>query len=208
VELFVQPHLAAGALSMRASGFCTGAGGMGHVAIPTRRPEAMQMFWQRVFDARVSDRIEDRLGGVPFDLTFLRLNERHHSIALAATRGLRMNPLRTQVHHVNFEAASLDDVTEGYLRCRKLGYPMANAIGQHPNDRELSFYVVSPSGFEIELGWNPIHVDEHTWQPAVHQGISLWGHYPENMTARAKLARLARGLGSLARPEYIAGDAS
>ena len=60
-----------------------------------------------------------------------------------------------------------------------MGYAIANAIGQHPNDRELSFYVVSPSGFEVELGWNPIVVrDEAAWQPAHYQGISLWGHKP------------------------------
>lgn len=204
-ELFVEPRLDPRGLAMRASRFMTGAGGIGHVAISTREPESMLRFWQDVFDARISDQIEEKLDGVRLDLTFLRMNERHHTLATAATRGRRMNVLRTQIHHLNFEAASLDDLTAGYLRCRKLGYPMANGIGQHPNDRELSFYVVSPSGFEIELGWNPIRVDERTWQTAVHQGISLWGHRPENLTARARVGRIVRGLTSLARPEYVAG---
>ena len=165
----------------------------------------MQRFWQSVLDARISDRIEERLDGVQLEITFLRMNERHHTLATAATRGRRMNPFRTQIHHLNFEAATLDDVTEAYLRCRELGYSMANGIGQHPNDRELSFYVVSPSGFEVELGWNPIHVDESTWQPTVHHGISLWGHRPENLTARVRLGRMVRGLASLAHPEHVAG---
>lgn len=204
-ELFVAPRLSSRSLEMHASGFVTGAGGMGHVAISTREPDAMLEFWRSLFDARISDRIEERLDGVQLDLTFLRMNERHHTMATAATRGHRMNPLRTQIHHVNLEAASLDDVTEAYLRCRKLGYAMANGIGQHPNDRELSFYVVSPSGFEVELGWNPIRVDERTWQPTVHQGISLWGHRPENLTARIRVGRLVRGLTSLTRPEHVAG---
>ena len=204
-ELFVEPRLAPRAPEMLTSGFMTGAGGMGHVAISTREPEAMIEFWKGIFDARISDRIEESLDGVQMDLTFLRMNERHHTLATAATRGRRMNPLRTQIHHLNLEAARLEDVTAGYLRCRRLGYSMANGIGQHPNDLELSFYVVSPSGFEIELGWNPIRVDERTWQPAVHQGISLWGHYPENLTARARLERLGRALKSLTRPEYVAG---
>ena len=204
-ELFVTPRLSAAPLAMRARGFMTGAGGMGHVAIPTREPESMLKFWQALFDVRVSDRIEQKLDGVQMDLTFLRINERHHTIATAATRGVRMNPLRTQIHHLNFEAASLDDVTEGYVRCRKLGYAIANGIGQHPNDRELSFYVVSPSGFEVEIGWNPVRVDESQWQPTVHQGISLWGHRPENLTARARIERLARSLRSLAHTEQVAG---
>jgi hypothetical protein len=79
---------------------------------------------------------------------------------------------------------------------------MANGIGQHPNDRELSFYVVSPSGFEMELGWNPIAVDERDWRPQRYRGISLWGHRPENLTLTNRVGRMARGVSSLANREY------
>jgi 2,3-dihydroxybiphenyl 1,2-dioxygenase len=202
-EFYIAPVLARGEPCMATSGFETGAGGMGHVAITSREPAAMLEFWQAIFDARVSDRIEDRLDGIGFDFTFLRLNERHHSVAIAATRGLRMDPIRTRIHHLNLQAATLDDVTAAYLRCRDLGLRIANAIGQHPNDRELSFYVESPSGFEVELGWNPIVVqDEPAWQVARYRGISLWGHQPMNLDAATRLRRAARGLASLARTEY------
>jgi hypothetical protein len=43
-----------------------------------------------------------------------------------------------------------------YQRVRELGFSMAWSIGQHTNDKELSFYCVTPSGFELEVGWNPI----------------------------------------------------
>uniref|UniRef100_UPI00262991EA VOC family protein n=1 Tax=uncultured Caulobacter sp. TaxID=158749 RepID=UPI00262991EA len=122
---------------------------------------------------------------------------------LAATRGKRMNPLRTAIHHLNLQAKSLDDVTLGYQRLRKMGYEMANAIGQHPNDRELSFYVVSPSGFEVELGWDPIVVDEAHWVPTTYQGMSLWGHRPENLTLAYRLGRLKQGVTSLMRDEFM-----
>jgi 2,3-dihydroxybiphenyl 1,2-dioxygenase len=202
-ELFTSPVRDPSPLRMATSGFATGAGGMGHVAITSREPESFLEFWQSIFDARVSDRIEDRLDGIGFDFTFLRLNERHHSVAIAATRGLHMDPIRTRIHHLNLQAASLDDVTAGYLRCRELGFRIANAIGQHPNDRELSFYVESPSGFEIELGWNPIVVqDEHAWQATRYRGISLWGHQPMNLDPVTRIRRAARGLASLARPEF------
>ncbi|SPD57286.1 VOC family protein [Cupriavidus taiwanensis] len=208
VELFTTPLKTGRPLLMKASGFLTGAGGLGHVAITTREPEAMQRFWQRIFDARVSDYIEDRLSGIDLDFTFLRLNERHHSVAIAFTRGVRLNPLRTSIHHLNLQAANLEDVTEGYRRCRKLGYPIANAIGQHSNDRELSFYVETPSGFEIELGWNPIVVTEEAerqWFQQSYRGISLWGHYPENLTLGLSARRFGRGLLSLARREFTVG---
>ena len=207
-ELFTRPLLDSRPLAMQASGFVTGAMGLGHFAMTTREPEAALRFFQRLFDARLSDTIEDRLNGVTLELSFLRLNERHHSVAIAATRGKRMNPLRTAIHHLNLQAASLDDVTEAYRRMRGMGQRIANAIGQHPNDREVSFYVASPSGFEIELGWNPIVVDEAAesdWQPGHYQGISLWGHFPESLTLGAKLGQMGRGLVSLTRKEYTVG---
>lgn len=203
IELYTRPRRTAQPLSMRGSGFVTGASGMGHIAVTTLEPATMLAFWQDLFDARVSDTIDDKLDGVQMDFTFLHLNERHHTVAIACTRGLRMDPIRTMIHHLNLQAASLDDVTEAYVRCRQLGFQIANAIGQHPNDRELSFYVVTPSGFEIELGWQPIVVPaDRPWQTAQYRGISLWGHFTENQGLGAKLRRGARAVGSLARREY------
>ena len=200
-EIFIGAVLSELPLHMKARGFVTGAAGMGHVAVTTREPAVMQAFWKNVFDARLSDEIKDRIDGLNLDFAFLRFNERHHSLATASTRGVRLNPLRTQIHHLNLQCASLDDVTQSYLRCRGMGYRIANTIGQHPNDRELSFYVETPSGWEIELGWNPIVVDEHTWRTATYQGISLWGHRPQNLGLRVRLQRFRRALASLMQPE-------
>lgn len=69
-------------------------------------------------------------------------------------------------------------------------------------DKELSFYVQSPSDFEMELGWNPLTLsaeDEKTWQPGAYRGISLWGHFPENLTLGLKARQFGRGLLSLTR---------
>ncbi|MCC8402476.1 VOC family protein [Paraburkholderia sp. MMS20-SJTN17] len=201
-ELFTNAVISDQPLRMKASGFVTGAAGMGHVAVTTRQPEVMQAFFKNVFDARLSDEIEDKIDGLNLDFAFLRFNERHHSFATASTRGVRLNPLRTQIHHMNLQCASLDDVTEAFLRCRAMGYPIANTIGQHPNDRELSFYVQTPSGFEIELGWNPLVVDERTWRTTTYQGVSLWGHRPENLSLRVRLGRFRHGIASLMQPEF------
>jgi 2,3-dihydroxybiphenyl 1,2-dioxygenase len=206
VELFVGPLASAEPLRMLASGFVTGAGGMGHIAMTTRRPEAARSFWREIFDARLSDEIVERLAGVTLDIGFLRLNERHHSVALAAVRGLRLDPIRTRVQHFNLLAVSLDDVVQAFRRCKALGFTMAHEIGQHPNDKEVSFYVVSPSGFEVELGCNALIVDEASWQPAAYQGISLWGHKPQHPsflnTLSINAGNFWRGLLSLLRPEY------
>jgi hypothetical protein len=84
---------------------------------------------------------------------------------------------------------------------KELGFHMALAVGQHTNDRELSYYAVTPSGFEWEVGWNPIVVDENTWEPTTYQGISIWGHTPGGQTVIDKLAQFKSATQSLLRRE-------
>ncbi len=145
----------------------------------------------------MSDYIDETISGVKLKIRFLRVNERHHSIAIAAVRGLPVNPIRTRVQHLNIQATELDDMVDSYQRVTALGFDMALAIGQHTNDRELSFYAVTPSGFEWEVGWNPIVVDETTWEPTTHHGISIWGHTPVGETIIDKLAEFKNGARSL-----------
>lgn len=202
IEFFVTPTLSSAPLLMLASGYLTGSAGMGHVAITSRKPEAMLAFWQEILDARHSDDIEQKMGGLMLDIRFLRLNERHHSVAVACTRGKRMDPIRTRIQHMNIQCATLEDMTAAYLRCRQLGYRIMMGVGQHTNDRELSFYVQSPSGFEIEYGWDPIAVDEDHWQPTLHQGISTWGHKPLDHSLADELRQATRAVRSLLRSEY------
>ncbi len=67
---------------------------------------------------------------------------------------------------------------QSYQRVHELGFDMALSVGQHTNDKELSYYARTPSGFEWEVGWNPIVIDETTWEPSTHQGISVWATSP------------------------------
>lgn len=206
IELFVEPLTSAEPLDMLCTGFITGEAGMGHLAITSRKGKAMRRFWQEIFDARQSDTIVERLGGVTLDIEFFRVNPRHHSIAIAQVRGLPIDPIRTRAQHMNLLTTSVAELTATFLRCRQLGFEMAHEIGEHPNDREQSFYVLSPSGFEIEVGWNALEVDEASWQPNTYQGISLWGHKPERLGTWNKLTtnlgNFGRGLRSLLKPEY------
>ncbi len=206
IELFTEAKKSATPLDMLTSGFVTGASGLGHVAITSKQPEKVLRFWQEIFDARLSDRVSQKLAGVMLDVAFLRLNERHHSVAVAATRGLRLDPIRTRCQHMNMVAASFNDVSAAFERLRDLGYEMAHEIGQHPNDREISFYVFSPSGFEIELGCDALKVDESSWKTAQYNAISTWGHRPERDSALDKLqlnlGNFGRGMRSLLKAEH------
>ncbi|RBP14071.1 2,3-dihydroxybiphenyl 1,2-dioxygenase [Roseiarcus fermentans] len=202
-ELFVEAKRSDEAPKVLGRGFVTGERGLGHVAISTRRPDAMIAFWREIFDAKISDFIEDRVGGVNLRIAFLRVNPRHHSIAVAATVGLAMDPFATKIQHVEMQAASLDDVGAAYRRCRALGVKIAMAVGQHPNDRDVSFYAVSPSGFYFELGWSAAEGEDiESWPQTTHRGISVWGHKPQDQTLGDKLAQVRNGLTSLFRKEY------
>lgn len=203
LELFTEPVMAAAPTS-GAGGFVTGVGGMGHVAIMTRKPDAMIGFWRSIFDARISDFVEQKISGLSFKFTFLRLNPRHHSIAVGATRGVAVDPIPTKIQHMEMQAASLDQVTEAYRRCRSLGFKIGMSMGQHTNDRSVSFYAVTPSGFYFELGWNPATIEDSTeWPQLTYPAISFWGHKPEDQTLGEKLTQLRTGVSSLFRNEYM-----
>ncbi|UXA19340.1 VOC family protein [Mycobacterium sp. SMC-4] len=174
-------------LTIPGSGFVTGAGGMGHVALTTTKPHLVRGYYSHVFDARLSDYIDETINGMKLKIRFLRVNERHHSVAVASVKLLPVNPIRTRVQHVNVQVATLDDMVASYQRVKQLGFDMALSVGQHTNDKELSYYALTPSGFEWEVGWNPIVVDESTWKPTTYQGISIWGHTPQGQTVIDKL---------------------
>lgn len=182
-EMYVSASRPTQPLQLAASGgFVTGLDGMGHVAIASKKPQQMRGYYNTVFDARLSDYIDETINGLKFKIRFLRVNERHHTIAIASANSFPLNPIRTRIQHCNVQVAEVNDMTLAYQRVKQLGFDMTLSVGQHTNDKELSFYAMTPSGFEFELGWNPIVVDESTWEPTTHQGISIWGHTPEGQT--------------------------
>ncbi|MEB3983299.1 VOC family protein [Mycobacterium sp. 663a-19] len=200
-EVYTTARTAALPLDIPGSGFVTGAGGLGHVAITTKKPHQLRGYYNHVFDARLSDYIDETINGMKLKIRFLRVNQRHHSVAIAAANALPVNPIRTRVQHVNVQVGTLDDMVTSYQRVKELGFHMALSVGQHTNDKELSFYAMTPSGFEWEVGWNPIVVDESTWKPTTHQGISIWGHKPEGQTVVGKLEMFAAAARSLVHHE-------
>jgi 2,3-dihydroxybiphenyl 1,2-dioxygenase len=143
-------------------GYLTGDLGMGHAVIGVTDYRANYDFYVDTLGFRVSDIFRGFIA-------FLHCNPRHHSLALVEsdTPGLR---------HVMMEVHTLDD----------LGFAMDAAyqrdivtqtVGRHTNDQAVSFYMQTPSGWDIEYGWSGQHVDDEIW--AVRQLVgppSLWGH--------------------------------
>lgn len=147
------------------SGFVTGPLGMGHIVLGSPRLAESVRFYTAVLGFRVSDywRPGDD------DVVFLRCNQRHHSLALTASSA-------PTLHHFMLEARTVDDV--GYTLDRHVatGTPISAGLGRHANDRMLSFYSRSPSGFDVEFGCGGLLVDEDTWTVSEITLPSVWGH--------------------------------
>ena len=151
------------------SGFVTGDQGLGHVVLVVPDLEQALAFYKDLLGFTVSDEI-DLFGN---RVVFFHVNPRHHTLALMGVPGVR------GLHHLMLQTGSLDDVGTAHDLCVDRGHPFAMTFGRHTNDHMVSFYVRSPSGFEIEYGWGATTVDdEDSWTVTHMVSASIWGHRP------------------------------
>ena len=148
-------------------GYNTGALGLGHIVLATDDPDETVKWYREMLGFSLSDYIFwDNI-----EATFLHCNPRHHTIAFFA----RPNPPK-RLNHFMLQTQSIDDVGSTYYLCQDKGVPIARSLGRHTNDHMVSFYMNSPSGFEVEYGWGARVVDDSTWQVQFHTAASIWGH--------------------------------
>ena len=148
------------------SGFVTGDQGLGHIVLYTKDVEKKYEFYTDGLGFRLSDTI---LMFGQLKLTFLHCNPRHHTLALAAA------PLDKHLNHFMVQAGSLNDVGFADDRALAMDVPVSTSLGCHTNDRMVSFYTRTPSGFDVEFGYGARTVDEN-WSVAHHNSPSIWGH--------------------------------
>jgi 3,4-dihydroxy-9,10-secoandrosta-1,3,5(10)-triene-9,17-dione 4,5-dioxygenase len=149
------------------SGFVTGDMGLGHIVLSTPDLQRSIDFYTVVMGFRISDYM--RAGTT--DIVFLHCNPRHHSLALASAP-------EAALYHFMLEASTIDDVGYALDRHETNGVPVSRGLGRHTNDRMVSFYSRSPSGFDVELGFGGLRVDDATWSVAEITKASFWGHRP------------------------------
>lgn len=152
------------------SGFLTGDQGLGHMVLLVPDLDAAMQFLTGVLGFLVSDHIEVTEAGM--SLRFLHCNARHHTLALAAVPGL------VGVHHLMLEVVDVDDVGRALDIVNERGLLLSMSLGRHTNDLMTSFYVRTPSGFEIEYGAGGRLIDDATWTVETYDAMSLWGHKP------------------------------
>ena len=163
------------AVSPYGNKFVTGDQGLGHVVLPVLSDEETLSFYTDLLGFRLRDSMRmpgeffGRPGGQVW-MRFLGCCPRHHSLALAP-----MSPAAGIVH-LMVEVNTLDDVGRALDRCTRRKAPISSTLGRHANDLMVSFYVQTPSGFDIEFGTDGQLVDDSTWVTRESTAVSLWGH--------------------------------
>ena len=153
------------------SGFKTAGQGLGHILAHTPDLDASVRFYRDLLGFRVSDFTTLATPGGPLRLAFLHCNSRHHSIAFIGAPGPK------RLNHIMFESNALMDVGIGRDACMAHDIPIAIDLGCHMNDRMVSFYLASPSGFALEYGWGAREIDDAAWQIEYYDSVdSIWGH--------------------------------
>ena len=154
------------------SGFVMGEQGLGHVVLFTRDVRSAAEFYVRTLGFGISDYVL-LPDGAPFG-AFLHCNPRHHSLALIS---IPMGPSGKKMQHLMMEHNSIDDVGTSYDLCveRKI---TKSSLGRHPDDRGLSFYFHSPSGWLFEYAWQLRTIDPDNWTTEKYMtgATNGWGH--------------------------------
>ena len=169
VELFYDAQAAATPFVPTKDGaaFVTGNMGMGHAVFAVDDLQSTMDFYTNLLGMKVSDYIH--MG--PVTLGFLHCNPRHHTLAFAQVPHA---PKRT--NHFMLQLDDIDAVGRTYDAVQGGAAPLLSTLGQHSNDRMVSFYMTNPSGFGVEYGWGGVQVDDSCWQVTEYDRTSTWGH--------------------------------
>ncbi|MFD4985234.1 VOC family protein [Streptomyces sp. NPDC058374] len=175
VEIFHGPALDHSPLATPyGNRFVTGELGAGHVVVPVGDLDGAFRFYSETlgFLPRGAFRMPTPPEARPVRLRFLGVNARHHSLALLPSPELKAPALV----HIMVEYETLDEVGQALDRVLKAGYHLSSTLGRHTNDKMVSFYVRTPGGWDLEIGWAGALVQEDSYTAEEITADSYWGH--------------------------------
>lgn len=160
----------------RVSSFVTGELGMGHVVLATTDHfEATARFMAEVLGFGLTDILHVPLPDLPRPARvyfYHCANGRQHSYALAEL------PSADGCNHIMLEVGTIDDVGYCHDRAATEKVRMTTTLGRHVNDRMFSFYMKTPTGFDIEIGADGRVVDDWSRNTVFETTKgSHWGHH-------------------------------
>lgn len=146
--------------------FKMGAWGLGHLNLLVSDLQANKDFYIKTLGFSLTDYI---VFGPDMSANFYHCNGRHHSIGLT-----RVGPINA-IHHMMLEVETVDDVLRCYERVQDAKIKVTSTLGRHINDNMLSFYMSSPFGFEVEIGFDGVDVSNNWISRQFVEG-DIWGH--------------------------------
>ncbi|CAN5366049.1 VOC family protein [soil metagenome] len=167
-------------------GFATDGLGFGHILCVSPDYDHSVAFYQDVIGLKISGYTRQEIHpGITLDAAFFHtLNGRYHSLATAQVSS------KKRMLHFALAVCDIKDIGRAYDRALALGYPITKTLGHHPNAESISFYVKTPSGFDVELSWGEAICDDADWHVASFAQFSDWGHHNP-----AKLAQVQSDYG-------------
>lgn len=155
------------------AGFLAGTLGLGHVVlgVPEFTPElrhfAVEVLGFEIFSSFDFPMVDGRRER----LEFYRCNPRTHVLAYVPYPGLK------GVQHVGIDTLHLDDVGTCLDLCTKRNVPISQTLGRHVLDQSVSFYLLTPGGFELEYGFGATLLKEGEFLAQTPQRYPhIWGH--------------------------------
>ena len=164
-------------------GFVTKGLGFGHVVFAAPNLELSHSFYINVLGFGDSDYMNFPMGPAPdapeIKLNFMHCdNPRHHTVALFESPIPPSGLIHTMV-----EVNNIDEVGYGLDRAMQNKIHISSSLGRHSNDMMVSFYMQTPSGFDLEFGYDGWQVDWSIFTKQESKIPSFWGHAfspPEN----------------------------
>lgn len=144
---------------------------LSHAVVNSNNPEVAVQWFCDNLGFRVSDILmHPRMGQM---MWFLRINEWHHSIAVA--RGPH-----SSLHHASFELRGLDEYMRGTGRLMRGDVEKIWGPGRHLAGNNTFSYFLDPHGNTLEYTTELETVDEDTWHPSTYdfsqpQVSDQWG---------------------------------
>jgi len=149
--------------------------GFGHAVLPAPNLAETHAFYREVLGFGDTDYMHFHFSEDPNDpgqgLNFMHVqNPRHHSLALYQAE------MPSGCVHLMVEVKSVDEVGYCLDRVLEREIPITATLGRHTNDRMLSFYMATPTGFAMEFGCEGLKMDWTGYTPTKSALPSIWGH--------------------------------
>ena len=157
------------------SKFITTDLGLGHTVLPTPSFDTCRDFYTDVLGFGLSDLMNVTFTPDPNEpkkrLHFMHCNNgRHHSLAIFEC------PIPSGCVHMMLEVEKMDDVGRAYDRMQNHDVKLTATLGKHTNDEMVSFYMRTPSGFDVEYGCGGLVIDWDRHTVYESSSVSIWGH--------------------------------